>query len=94
MFAHKGAPPGAQVRGVAATREEGYPAAIQAKKITAEDAERGIHLARCIVEQWRWIIDKALPPCPEFDSRPSSGARPIGSARLPRGSRPTKPPRS
>lgn len=51
------------------TREEGYPAAIQAKKITADDAERGIHLARCIVAQWRWILDKAKPPCPEFDER-------------------------
>jgi hypothetical protein len=49
------------------TREEGYPAAIQAKKITADDAERSIHLARCIVGQWRWIMDKARPPCPEFD---------------------------
>jgi hypothetical protein len=51
------------------TREEGYPAAIQAKKITASDAERGIHLARCVVEQWRWIMDKARPHCPEFDER-------------------------
>jgi hypothetical protein len=51
------------------TREEGYPAAIQAKKITAEDAERGIHLARYIVEQWLWIMDKARPPCFEFDER-------------------------
>ncbi|USU06318.1 hypothetical protein NF699_06555 [Sphingomonadaceae bacterium OTU29LAMAA1] len=51
------------------TREEGYPARIEAQKITADDAERGIHLARCIVEQWRWIMDKARPPCPEFNER-------------------------
>jgi hypothetical protein len=50
-------------------REQGYPAAVEAGKITAADAERGIHLARCIVDQWRWVIDKAQPPCPEFDER-------------------------
>ena len=49
------------------TREEAYPAAIEAGKITPADAERGIHVARCIVEQWRWVVDRAQPPCPEFD---------------------------
>jgi hypothetical protein len=49
------------------TREEAYPAAIEAGKITPADAERGTHLARCIVEQWRWVMDKARPACPEFD---------------------------
>lgn len=51
------------------TREQGYPAAVEAGKITAAEADRGIHLARCIVEQWRWVIHKAQPPCPEFDER-------------------------
>lgn len=51
------------------TREQSYPAAVEAGKITAVDAERGIHLARCIVAQWRWVLDKAKPPCPEFDER-------------------------
>lgn len=51
------------------TREEGYPAAIEAKKITIDDAERGLRLAQCIVEQWRWVLDKAQPPCPAFDER-------------------------
>lgn len=50
-------------------REEAYPAAIAAKRITSADADRGIHLARCLVEQWRWIIDQARPPCPAFDER-------------------------
>ena len=51
------------------TREDAYPAAIEAKKITATDAERGLHLARCIVEQWRWVLDKGRAPSPEFDER-------------------------
>lgn len=50
-------------------REEGYPAAIEAKKITAADAERGLRLARCIVDQWRWIMDPAQPPCPTWDEK-------------------------
>ncbi|WP_230781540.1 hypothetical protein [Sphingomonas sp. Leaf37] len=49
------------------TREAAYPAAIEAGKITPADADRGLHLTRCIVEQWRWIMDKAWPPCPQFD---------------------------
>ncbi|GEM72049.1 hypothetical protein SAQ01S_18150 [Sphingomonas aquatilis NBRC 16722] len=48
-------------------REEGYPAAIRANKITPADAERGLRLARCIVDQWRWITDHARPPCPAWD---------------------------
>lgn len=51
------------------TREQAYPAAVEAGKITAADADHGIHLARCIVEQWRWVVDKARPACPEFDER-------------------------
>ena len=51
------------------TREAAYSALIEAGKITPADAERGLHLARCIVAQWRWIMDKARPPCPEFDER-------------------------
>ncbi len=50
-------------------REEGYPAAIEAKKITPADAERGLRLARCIVDQWRWIMDPAQPPCPAWDEK-------------------------
>lgn len=47
-------------------REQGYPAAIRAGSITTEAAERGIHLARCLVAQWHWIDDPAGPPCPPF----------------------------
>lgn len=50
-------------------REEGYPAAIEANKITEADAERGLRLARCIVDQWRWIMDPAQPPCPAWDEK-------------------------
>lgn len=50
-------------------REEGYPAAIEANKITPADAERGLRLARCIVDQWRWITDPARPPCPAWDEK-------------------------
>ncbi|MCU6454326.1 hypothetical protein LPN01_09565 [Sphingomonas sp. A2-49] len=50
-------------------REDAYPAAITAGKITAEDADRGLHLARCIAEQWRWVFDKGQPACPAFDER-------------------------
>lgn len=50
-------------------REEGYPAAIEANKISAADAERGLRLARCIVDQWRWIMDPAQPPCPAWDEK-------------------------
>ncbi|EZP57235.1 hypothetical protein [Sphingomonas sp. RIT328] len=48
-------------------REQGYPSAVEAGKITAADAERGIYLARCIVTQWRWVLNKTKPPCPDFD---------------------------
>ena len=51
------------------TREEGYPAAIKANKMTATDAERGLRLAQCIVDQWRWIMDPARPPCPPWDEK-------------------------
>ena len=51
------------------TREEGYPAAIKANKMTATDAERGLRLAQCIVDQWRWIMDPARPPCPAWDEK-------------------------
>jgi hypothetical protein len=51
------------------TREQGYPVAVKAGKITAADADRGIHLARCIVEQWQWVVDKTQSPCPEFNER-------------------------
>ena len=47
-------------------REEGYPAAIEANKITPADADRGLRLARCIVDQWRWITDPARPTCPAW----------------------------
>lgn len=50
-------------------RERGYPVAVDAKKLTPADAERGIHVARCIVEQWRWIMDTARPPCPAWDEK-------------------------
>ena len=50
-------------------REQGYPAAIVANKITPADAERGLRLARCIVDQWRWIVDPAQPPCPVWDEK-------------------------
>ena len=50
-------------------REEGYPAAIEANKITPADADRGLRLARCIVDQWRWIVDPAQPPCPVWGEK-------------------------
>lgn len=50
-------------------REQGYPAAVEANKLTAADAERGIRLARCVVEQWRWIMDAARPPCPAWHEK-------------------------
>lgn len=50
-------------------REEGYPAAVEAGRMTQAEADRGIHLARCLVAQWRWIMDRARPACPPWDER-------------------------
>lgn len=48
-------------------REERYPAAIDSGAITAADAARKLHLARCIADQWHWIDDRSDPAEPEFD---------------------------
>lgn len=50
-----------------AERERRYPALVEAGKVTPTEAAKRLGLARCLVAQWRWIVDPAAPPCPSFD---------------------------
>jgi hypothetical protein len=49
-------------------RERFHAPAIEAGELS-EKAEKSLHLARCLVAQWRWVLDPARPPCPEFDEK-------------------------
>jgi hypothetical protein len=48
-------------------REERYPAAVTAAKMTAADAAEGLERLRCIAAQWKWIRDPSRPPLPPFN---------------------------
>ncbi|MEG3151783.1 hypothetical protein U1769_17970 [Sphingomonas sp. ZT3P38] len=48
-------------------REDKYPALVTAGKLTASAAAEGLERLRCIVAQWKWVIDPACPPAPPFD---------------------------
>lgn len=47
-------------------REAGYPAAIDAGKLSAAAAERSLALCRAMVAEWRWATDPAAPDLPPF----------------------------
>ncbi|WP_374294147.1 hypothetical protein [Sphingomonas sp.] len=54
-------------------REKGYPAAIEAKKLTPDDAERGLRIMRAIVALWRMALEPRDLPQPA-DYRDAFGA--------------------
>ncbi|MGR6327705.1 hypothetical protein ACU5AX_01430 [Sphingomonas sp. XXL09] len=50
-------------------REAALPRFVEQGQIEQAGADRAIHLAECLVAQWRWIVDPARPPLPAFDER-------------------------
>jgi hypothetical protein len=57
-----------------ATRNRDYPAAVKANKITAEAASDKKALARCLLAQWDWACDPAMPPEPPYGDAGPFGA--------------------
>lgn len=54
-------------------REKGYPGAVEAKKLTPDDAERGLRTMRAIVALWRMALEPRDLPQPA-DYRAAFGA--------------------
>lgn len=57
----------AAARHLLAEREARLPGLVERGKITAAESARRQELARCLVAQWRWVVDPASPPQPAFD---------------------------
>lgn len=55
-------------------REEGYPALITAGSMREAEAVEKLELSRCLVAQWRWVMDPANPPLPPLGERGYFGA--------------------
>lgn len=47
-------------------REAGYPRAVEAGKMTEDDAEHGLAVMRAVAAQWTWVIGDT--PLPEWDA--------------------------
>ncbi|MDE0878541.1 MAG: hypothetical protein OSB00_07730 [Sphingomonas bacterium] len=48
-------------------RQASYPALIARDRMTSDEAARKCALASAVADQWRWVIDPARPPLPEWN---------------------------
>lgn len=45
-------------------REAKYPIEVEKRRMAQQASADGLERMRCIVAQWRWVIDPARPPLP------------------------------